>query len=221
MLHVLASLPTKLGELCWVNVDKSSTMEPSWEHLEGHRGFHGAFSGMLHLSMCWTITCQKPSVFFLKRPAKLKTIYFWHGCHYQSVHACVYIYNYIIITMIRIINVIIITIIIINISMYYYYIYTCTWLYIIIIFLYIIIIILCTRPLLKAANPPGTGGKCNLSIWQGIHLGRVFFKHLPTSSGWGKPSTVYLLVSERRLGWTWEMPEYSRLFWLKNDNNII
>lgn len=134
MLHVLASLPTKLGELCWVNVDKSSTMEPSWEHLEGHRGFHGAFSGMLHLSMCWTITCQKPSGFFLKRPAKLKTIYFWHGCHYQSVHACVYIYNYIIITMIRIINVIIITIIIINISMYYYYIYTCTWLYIIIIF---------------------------------------------------------------------------------------
>ena len=65
MLHVWAYLPTKLGDLCWVNVDKSSTMEPSWEHLEGHRGFHGAFSGMLHLSMCWTITCQKPSVFFL------------------------------------------------------------------------------------------------------------------------------------------------------------
>ena len=116
--------------------------------------------------------------------------------------------------MILIIIVIIITIIIINISIYYYYIYTCTW-------LYINIIILCTRPLLKAANPPGTGGKCNLSIWQGIHLGRVFFKHLPTSSGWGKPTTVYLLVFERRLGWTWEMPEYSRLFLQKNDNNIM
>ena len=190
-------------------------MEPSWEHLEGHRGFHGAFSGMLHLSMCWTITCQKPSGFFQKRPAKLKTIYFWHGCHYQSVHACVYIYNYIIITMILIIIVIIITIIIINISIYYYYICTCTW-------LYIIIIILCTRPLLKAANPPGTGGKCNLSIWQGIHLGRVF---LQTSSNifglWQANHGFFLLVFERWLGWTWEMPEYSRLFLLKNDNNII
>ena len=99
-------------------------------------------------------------------------------------HVYIYIYNYIIITMILIIIVIIITIIIINISIYYYYICTCTW-------LYIIIIILCTRPLLKAANPPGTGGKCNLSIWQGIHLGRVFFKHLPTSSGCGKPTTVF------------------------------